>query len=394
MVNHKILEFGKKGNPICDLADYARKRKSEIGSENVFDFSMGNPSVPSPQIVTDSLIEILNTMEPTEIHSYTTEAGYEYVRKDITNYLNNTYHTSLDHNLMYLTVGASSALAITLKALLNEGDEVILIAPYFPDYVGYIENANAKIVTVYSHPLTFAPNLEELRNKITSRTKVVLINYPNNPSGAIITNDEMKQMSSILREKEQEYNHPIYLFSDEPYRELVFDNEFVPYITNYYDNSLVSYSFSKSLSLPGERIGFIVVNPNCVDANDVYTSIVGSGRAFGYVCAPSLFQHLIPKCLGITSDFSIYKENRDILYKVLIEYGYELSLPKGAFYFFIKSLDENAFDFVERAKEYEIIMVPGDSFGYPGYVRVSFCVSKDTIINSLPAFRKLIESYK
>ena len=394
MTNHEMLAFGKKGNPICDLADYARKRKQEIGIENVFDFSMGNPSVPSPKIVTESLIDILNTIEPTKIHSYTTEAGYEYVRKDIVEYINKTNNTKLDHNLLYLTVGASSALAITFKALLNPGDEVIIFAPYFPDYIGYIENTGGKVVVVKSLEPTFSPNLEELEKKITSKTKIVLINYPNNPSGTIITEDEMRQMASILKQKEIEYNHPIFLFSDEPYRELVFDNEFVPYVTNYYNNSIVSYSYSKSLSLPGERIGFIAVNPECANSDDVYTSIVASGRAYGYVCAPSLFQHLISRCLGYTSDFQIYKENRDILYNGLKELGYELSLPQGAFYIFMKSLEEDANKFVERAKQYEVMMVPGDSFGYPGYVRISFCVSKNTILRSLPAFKKLMESYK
>ena len=393
-MNNEMLSFGKRGNPICDLADYARKRKKEIGFENVYDFSMGNPSVPSPSIVEKSLKEILETMNPTDIHSYTTEAGYEYVRKEIVKHIKETNNAILDHNLMYLTVGASSALAITIKALINKNDEVILLAPYFPDYVGYIENAGGVVISVKSLEPTFAPNLDELESKISDRTKIVIINYPNNPSGAIITDKEMKQLASILRKKEIEYNHPIYLFSDEPYRELVFDNEFVPYVTNYYDNSIVSYSYSKSLSLPGERIGFIAINPNCKDANDVYTAVVGSGRALGYVCAPSIFQHLIPKCLGYTSDFSIYKENRDILYKALKEFGYELTLPQGAFYIFMKSLEEDAKLFVERAKEYELIFVPGDSFGFPGYVRISFCVSKETIVNSLPSFKRLMESYK
>lgn len=393
-MNNEMLSFGKRGNPICDLADYARKRKKEIGPNNVYDFSMGNPSVPSPSIVTETLKEILDTMEPTQIHSYTTEAGYEYVRKEIVEHIKKTCNATLDHNLMYLTVGASSALAITLKALLNKDDEVILFAPYFPDYIGYIQNTGGKVVSIKSLEPTFSPNLNELDKKITDRTKVVLINYPNNPSGAIISDDEMKQLASILKQKEIEFNHPIYLFSDEPYRELVFDNEFIPYVTNYYDDSIISYSYSKSLSLPGERIGFIAINPNCQDASDVYTSIVGSGRALGYVCAPSIFQHLIPKCLGHTSDFKIYKENRDILYNALKEFGYELTLPQGAFYIFMKSLEEDANKFVEKAKDYELILVPGDSFGYPGYVRISFCVSKETIVNSLPSFKRLMESYK
>lgn len=394
MVNHKMLQLGQQGNPICDLADYARKRKQEIGENNVYDFSMGNPSVPSPKIVADSLIDILNSNEPTKIHSYTTEAGYEYVRKEIVKYTNNKYHTSLDHSLMYLTVGASSALAITFNALLNEGDEVIIFAPYFPDYIGYITNTKAKVVVNKSVPPYFHPNYEELEKQITSNTKIVLINYPNNPSGAILSEDEIVKLANILDKKQKEYNHPIILFSDEPYRELVFDNEDVPYITNYYDNSLVCYSYSKSLSLPGERIGYIVINPKCENVNDVYTSIVASGRALGYVCAPSLFQHLIPKCLGYTSNFELYKENREILFNELKNIGYELEKPQGAFYIFMKSLESDSMKFVEHAKEYELIMVPGDSFGYPGYVRISFCVSKDTIVNSINSFKKLYESYK
>lgn len=394
MTNNKLLELGKAGNAICDIADYGRSRKALIGKDNVFDFSMGNPSVPAPESVRDAISKLNSCNDSTLIHSYTTEAGILNVRKSIADDLNNKYHASVDENLIYLTSGASAALSITLKALLNEDEEVIVFAPYFPDYFSYITNANANMVVVKSKEPSFAPDLVEFEKKITCKTKVVLINYPNNPSGAILCEQELREMVEIIKKKQNEYGTVIYLFSDEPYREIVYNNEVVPFITNYYDNSIVCYSFSKSLSIPGERLGYLLVNPKCKYASDVYTSVVASGRLMGYVCAPSLFQQIIPYCLGTTSNFNIYKENRDLLYKALVEYGYDVVEPRGAFYIFMKSLEKDAFKFCERAKKYEILLVPGDAFGYSGYVRISYCVSHETIERSLSSFKKLIEEYK
>lgn len=394
MTNHKMLKEGKKGNPICDVFDYGKKRKLEIGEKNVYDFSMGNPSVPAPKEVQDAIVDVVNNIEISKLHSYTIEAGIKEIRDSIVDYINNKNNTNLSSDLMYLTSGASSALSITLKALLNEGEEVIVFAPYFPDYVNYINNANGRMVVVKSLEPDFNPDLDAFEKSISEKTKVVLINYPNNPSGALLSEEELIKMVDILERKQKEYNSTIYLFSDEPYRELVYNNEFVPYITNYYDNSLVCYSFSKSLSIPGERLGFILVNPKCKYASDVFTSIVASGRYLGYVCATSLFQYIIPKCLGASANFEIYKENRDLLYNELVKYGYHMSKPKGAFYIFMKTFDGDDMKFVEKAKKYDLLLVPGKAFGYSGYVRISYCVSKETIIKSLPAFKKLIEDYR
>lgn len=394
MTNNKLLELGKAGNAICDIADYGRSRKALIGKDNVFDFSMGNPSVPAPESVRDAISKLNSCNDSTLIHSYTTEAGILNVRKAIADDLNNKYHASVDENLIYLTSGASAALSITLKALLNEGEEVVVFAPYFPDYRSYIMNASGKMVIVKSLEPSFAPDFVEFEKSITNKTKVVLINYPNNPSGAIISEEELKKLVEIIEKKQKEYGTVIYLFSDEPYREIVYEKVKYPFVTNYYENSLVCYSFSKSLSIPGERLGYVLVNPKCKYAQDIFTAIVASGRLQGYVCAPSLFQKVIPYCLGSYADFSVYKNNRDTLYNALVEYGYEVVKPRGAFYIFMKSLEKDAVKFCERAKKYEILLVPGDAFGYPGYVRISYCVSLRTILDSLPGFKKLIEEYK
>lgn len=394
MTNKKLLELGRAGNSICDIADYGRRRKEEIGYDNVFDFSMGNPSVDAPSIVQKTIFELNNYPDSCSIHGYTTEAGLYGVREEICIALDQKYKAETDPNLMYLTCGASAALSITLKALLNEGEEVIVFAPYFPDYRSYIMNASGKMVIVKSLEPSFAPDFVEFEKSITNKTKVVLINYPNNPSGAIISEEELKKLVEIIEKKQKEYGTVIYLFSDEPYREIVYEKVKYPFLTNYYENSLVCYSFSKSLSIPGERLGYVLVNPKCKYAQDIFTAIVASARLQGYVCAPSLFQKVIPYCLGSYVDFSVYKNNRDTLYNALVEYGYEVVEPRGAFYIFMKSLEPDAIKFCERAKKYEILLVPGDAFGYPGYVRISYCVSLLTILDSLPGFKKLIKEYK
>ena len=393
MINKKMYELGKEGSVIRELFEYGLKRKQVIGEDKVFDFSIGNPSVEAPSIVNETLIDLLQNEDSLKLHSYTSAPGLLSVRKSVADHLNKTYGCEEKGELIYLTTGAAAGLTITLNALLNEGDEVIVFAPYFPEYKVFIESANGKVVAV--NPLeNMLPDLKDFESKISQKTKVVIVNSPNNPTGALYDEDVIKGISNILEEKEKEYGHDIYLLSDEPYRELVYGNEKYPFVTNYYHNSLVVYSFSKSLSLPGERIGYILVSSKCNEKEVVYASIKGAGRALGFVCPTSLFQHLIPSCLGIISDLNVYKENRDILYNALKEYGYEAIYPTGAFYLFVKALEEDAYEFSNRAKKHELLLVPSDPFGVKGYVRISYCVSKKTILDSLEAFKKLKEEYE
>ena len=394
MYNKNMYKIGAKGSDIRELFEYGKRRKLEIGDDKVFDFSIGNPSVPSPSIVNETLIDLINNVESTKLHGYTSASGDNFVKESIANYINNKYNTNVKSNLIYMTCGAAASLSITFKALLNPDDEVIVIAPFFPEYKVFVENAYGKIVVVDSKMPSFLPDFDLLEKAITKKTKAVIINSPNNPTGVVYGEDVIKKLSAILEAKEKEFNTQIFLVSDEPYRELVYGDIAVPYITNYYHNSIVCYSFSKSLSLPGERIGYILVNPECNNALDIFKTICGAGRSMGFVCAPALFQYMVPKCLGYTSDINIYKENRDILYNELTSYGYDVVKPEGAFYLFIKSLDEDSYAFSEFAKKYELLLVPSDSFGVKGYIRISYCVSKEQIVNSLPSFKKLIQDYK
>ena len=394
MVNLKMKELGTKASVIRELFEYGKKRKQEIGENNVFDFSLGNPSVDSPAIVNETLISLINNTNPCALHGYTSGNGDMGVRESIASYLNEKYNANASADLIYMTVGAAASLTISLNALLNEGEEVIVFTPYFPEYKVFIEKAMGKIVLVNCKEENFYPDLEDFENKISEKTKAVIINSPNNPTGVIYTEDIIKKISDILKKKQCEYNNDIYLISDEPYRELVYSDIKVPYVSNYYENSIICYSFSKSLSIPGERIGYIMVSSLCKDSKDVYSAICGSGRSLGYVCAPALFQYMIPSCLGQTSDLDIYKENRDILYNNLKEFGYEVVRPDGAFYLFVKAINNDAYEFSNKAKEFELLVVPSDSFGFKGYVRIAYCVSKEQVVNSLDAFKKLIDSYR
>ena len=394
MINQKNKELGMHSSCIRQLFEYGKKRKQEIGEENVFDFSIGNPSVATPEFVTKKLIEIINNTDPVKLHGYTSASGDINVKNKIVNYLNYKYNASLEAKYMYMTCGAAASLTITLNAILNDKDEVIIFAPYFPEYKVFIEQAKGKVVIVNPVKETMLPNLNEFKNLINENTKAVIINSPNNPTGVVYNEELILEISSILKEKSNVFKKSIYLISDEPYRELIFEDIKYPFITNYYDDSIVCYSFSKSLSLPGERIGYIVLSSCMNEAEEVYYSICGAGRALGYVCAPSLFQQLVAECLGITSDINIYQENRDILYRELTSYGYEVIKPSGAFYLFVKALGNSSNDFSEFAKKYELLLVPSDSFGYKGFVRISYCVSKEQIIKSLPQFKKLYDDFK
>lgn len=394
MYNELMKKRGKNNSAIRELFEYGNARKKVIGEENVFDFSIGNPNIPAPQIVTDTLCNLLKNVDAIKLHSYTSAAGDYDVRKSICDFLNKTYQLKEKPELLYLTVGAAASLTITFNALLEDGDEVILMAPFFPEYQVFIENAGGKVVIVMPDEHNFYPDFNQLERLITNKTKVVVINSPNNPTGVVYPENIIKQISLILEQKQKEFNHSIYLVSDEPYRELIYNQLTYPFVTKYYKNTIVCYSFSKSLSLPGERIGYILVGMQCDDSYGVFSAICGAGRSLGFVCAPSLFQKMLPSCLGYTSDLNEYIVNRDLLYQFLISIGYEVVRPDGAFYLFVKALEPDAEKFSRYAKKYELLLVPSDSFGYQGYVRIAYCVKKSTIKNSFKAFEQLYQDYK
>lgn len=394
--NSKAFELGSKKSIIREIFEYSKKRGAEIGEENVFDFSLGNPSVEPPKEITETLIKLLSEQNPTALHGYTSAQGDAVVRKNIAENLNDRFNLSLTPDYIYMTCGAAASLSITLKALIKDSsEECIVFAPFFTEYRVFVNNAGAKLVAVSPMEKTFQVDLDDFKSKITKNTKAVIINSPNNPSGVVYTEETVKNICNILKEKSIEYGKDIFLISDEPYRELIYDaNIKYPFIMNYYDNSIVCYSFSKSLSLPGERIGYIAVNPNAIDSKELYLAVCGAGRSLGYVCAPSLFQKVVSENLDVKVNVDAYKENRDILYNSLTEIGYDCVKPDGAFYLFVKALEEDAYKFYEKAKSHEILVVPCDDFGVKGYVRIAYCVDKKRIISSIPYFKKLFNEYK
>lgn len=393
MLNETNVNLGKVRSSIRELFEYGKKRKAEIGAENVFDFSIGNPSVPAPKEVEEALRALLDT-DPVALHGYTSAQGDFEARAAISDYLNKRFSTSLDADCIYMTCGASASLTVTLNALCNCGDEVITFAPFFPEYRVFAAHAGAKLVALESGE-TFQPDIKKLERALNEKTKAVLINSPNNPSGVVYREEVIKELCAVLERHTLKTGNPVYLISDEPYRELVFDDGIkAPFIMNCYKRSIVCYSYSKSLSLPGERIGYIAVNNEMEEFSDVYAGVLGAGRALGFVCAPALFQKLIARVCGVTSDISVYKKSRDVLCAALEEYGFTAVKPDGAFYLFVKSPEPDAKAFSERAKKYELLFVPGDDFGCKGYVRISYCVSPDMIKRALPAFKALADSYK
>ena len=393
MVSEKMLRLGRRRSVIREIFEYGNKRKAEIGAENVFDFSLGNPNVPAPQIVTDTLHHLIQNTPAHLLHGYTSATGDASVRHTIAAYVENTFGFHADPALIYMTAGAAASLTITLNALVEQGDEVIAFAPFFPEYRVFAEKAGAAFITVSCTDKEFQIDRKALVDAITPRTKAVLVNSPNNPTGAVLTKDSIESLAQILTEKAKQFGHPIYLISDEPYRELVYDGAEVPYLPLYYPDTIVCYSFSKSLSLPGERIGYILVSPTAANADDVFDAIAGAGRALGYVCAPSLFQQLVKTCIGKTADLQVYDHNRNLLFRELTALGFEATYPAGAFYLFLKSPIPDATEFCEQAKNYELLLVPSDDFGVTGYVRISYCVSTEQIEKSLPAFRELAKQY-
>ena len=391
-INEKCFELGSKRSVIRELFEYGKKRKAEIGEKNVFDFSLGNPSVQPPKAVEDTLKSLLSTENSTLLHGYTSAQGDLATRQAVANSLNKLCSFEIPADLIYMTCGAAASLTITLKAITNTSDECIVFAPFFTEYRVFIENAGAKIVVSDPDESNFQIDFDNLKSKITAKTKAVIINSPNNPSGVVYTAKTIETLSKILTEKSKEIGHVIYLISDEPYRELVYNGEKIPFVMDYYDNSIVCYSYSKSLSLPGERIGYIAVSPKNEEKR-LYNAICGAGRSLGFVCAPSLFQKLIAKCADVAVDINVYKENRDILYDNLVSFGYKCVKPDGAFYLLVNCFGQDSVSFCERAKSHEILVVPCDDFGIKGYVRIAYCVKKETIIKSLPAFKTLAKEY-
>ena len=394
MICEKMADLGKKRSVIREIFEYGNKRRSEIGAENVFDFSLGNPSIPTPQEVTDIMLKLLSEKDPVSLHGYTSAQGAPAVRKAIAEDIKKRFNVDANPNLIYMTCGAAASLTITLNAIVNKGDEIIVLAPFFPEYRVFAEKAGANVKIIKCREDDFQIDFTVLESAINKNTKAIIVNSPNNPSGAVFSEATIIELSTLLNMKSQEYGTDIYIIADEPYRELVYGNAVVPYIPKYYNNTIVCYSFSKSLSLPGERIGYIFVPANVNLCDDVYAAVCGAGRALGFVCAPSLLQYTVAEVLGKTSDISVYEKNRNILLESLTEYGYTVAKPDGAFYLFVKSPEEDANAFCERAKKYEILIVPGDDFGFPGFVRISYCVSTEMILKSLNGFKNLIEEYR
>lgn len=387
--NEKSFALGSKRSIIREIFEYSKIRASEIGAENVYDFSLGNPSVEPPEMVTETIRELISESNPTSLHGYTSAQGDLQTRKAVSENINRRFNLNLTPDNIYMTCGAAASLSICLSAVMNDGDECVVFAPFFTEYRVFVENAGGKLVISTPEYKTLQIDVADLEGKITANTKALIVNSPNNPSGVVYSEEKIKAVCELLERKQIEYGHPIYLIADEPYRELVYGDIKVPYLMNYYDNSLVCYSYSKSLSLPGERIGYIAVNPKMQDAKNVYLAVCGAGRSLGYVCAPSLFQKVVARCIDAKVNIEAYKINRDLLYDNLTAYGYDCVKPEGAFYLFVKSPLGDATAFYEKAKEHEILVVPCDDFGVKGYVRIAYCVDKKRIEGSLDGFKQL-----
>ncbi len=392
MLNKTMQHLGEERSVIRELFEYGNARKAEIGEENVFDFSIGNPSVPAPAFVQNEIKRLIDTTPPEILHGYTSAAGAPAVREAVATYIQREFGVPVSENLIYMTCGAAASLAITISALCEEGDEFIVIAPFFPEYRVFVEGAGAKLVVVPSDG-RFHLDLEALGRAIGPHTKGILLNSPNNPTGAVISEEELRSLAALLEQKSLEKGEPIFLIADEPYRELTYGAA-VPYPMRFYHETIVCYSFSKSLSLAGERIGYVAVSPFACRAGEIAAAVAGAGRKLGYVCAPALFQRVCAASLGKSSDVGEYRKNRDLLYGALTSYGYDCVPPEGAFYLFVKALEEDAVAFSERAKKHELLLVPSDSFGVNGYVRISYCVSRSVIERSLPAFLALYREYR
>lgn len=391
MISKKMVGYVEGSSAIRAMFEEGKRLAALYGAENVYDFSLGNPNLEPPDKVKQAIFDVLNDEPPTFVHGYMNNSGYEDVRGSVAEFINRKHGTAFGVQNVLMTVGAAGGLNVILKTLLDPGDEVIAFAPYFGEYRSYVANFDGVLIVVSPNTVDFQPNLQELREKITPRTKAVIINSPNNPTGVVYTEETIAELSNILRGKQEEFGTSIYLIADEPYRELVYDGVSVPYVTKYYENAIIGYSYSKSLSLPGERIGYLVIPSEADDFENVVSAANVANRILGYVNAPSLMQRAVARCLDAEVNVAVYDKNRQALYNGLTEAGYECVRPEGAFYLFVKSPIENDVEFCGLAKNYNLLIVPGSAFACPGYVRIAYCVAYDTIMGALPKFKELIE---
>lgn len=394
MIAEKMKGMVANSSAIRAMFEEGNRLAEIYGAENVYDFSLGNPNVPAPQAVKQAMIELLDESDPVVLHGYTnSNSGYADVRQTVAESVNERFGTAFTGENIVMTVGAAGGLNVIFKTLLNPGDEVIAFAPYFGEYRSYTNNYDGVLVEISPNTENFQPKLEEFEEKITPKTKIVIVNTPNNPTGVVYSEETIRKMTEIMEAKQKEYGTDIYLVSDEPYRELAYDGVEVPYLTKYYNNTIIGYSYSKSLSLPGERIGYLVIPDEVADSDDVKSAANVATRILGFVNAPTLQQKVVAKCIDEKTDLTFYNRNRETLYNGLIDCGFECIKPQGAFYLFVKSPVENEKAFCEEAKKLHILMVPGSSFACPGYVRLAYCVSYETIVNSLPKFQELAKKY-
>lgn len=393
MISETILNLNKNGSAIRAMFEEGARMAKEFGKENVYDYSLGNPSVEPPKEVKEAMTAVLAEESPNSVHGYMNNAGYEDVRQAIAEHLNKEHGTSFSARNILMTVGAAGGLNVIFKVLLNPGDEVMTFAPFFGEYRNYVTNFAAKLVTVPTDPETFLPVAENLAAAITPKTKALIINNPNNPTGVVYSEEVIRKVAEVLEAKQKEFGTSIYLIADEPYRELVYDGVTVPYLTKYYRNTIVGYSYSKSLSLPGERIGYLVMPDEIDDADEIIPGASVANRVLGFVNAPSLIQRAIKRVLDSKVDVEIYNRNRELLLNKLTEYGYTCVKPQGAFYLFVKAPGGDDKAFVQAAKKYHLLVVAGSGFGGPGYLRIAYCVDYDMIVRSLPAFKSLAEDY-
>lgn len=393
MISEKMIKLAGANSAIRVMFEEGNRLAAIYGRENVYDFSLGNPNFPSPAEINHAIKDIVDNMDSIVVHGYMSNSGFEDVRTAVAESINRRFGTAFSAKNILMTVGAAGGLNVILKTLLNPGDEVLTFAPYFVDYGNYVGNYGGVLKAVPSDPQTFQPDAEKLAAAVTPKTKAVIINNPNNPTGVVYSEETIKKLAAALEAKQQEYGTSIYLISDEPYRELAYDGVEVPYLTKYYRNTVVGYSWSKSLSLPGERIGYLVMPDELDESELIITAASIANRIIGFVNAPSLMQLVVAKCLDAKVDIAGYDANRKALYNGLRELGFECAKPEGAFYLWVKSPEQNEKEFVNKGKKYNILMVPGSSFAWPGYVRLAYCVSGDMIKRSMPAFAKLAEEY-
>lgn len=392
MVSEKMRELGTKKSTIREIFEYGRKRAQEVGEENICDFSLGNPNVPAPDFIKQAVLAIMTEMESQAVHGYTIAPGNPAVRETLAASINERFGTHFSGRNLFMTAGAAAAITVCFKALAEEGDEFIAFAPFFPEYRCFVESVGANLRVVPAKTEDFQIDFAALEERLSPRTKGVIVNSPNNPSGSVYSEKTIKELAALLRKKQQEYDHPIFLISDEPYREIAYGCE-VPYITKYYENTLVCYSYSKSFSLAGERIGYIVVPDEVADFSSVYGAVAGAARVLTHVNAPSLWQLVVARCARLPSDITPYEKNGTMLYEGLVRAGFSCVKPQGAFYLFPRSLEADDYAFCERAKKYDLLLVPGTDFGCPGHFRASYCIKEQTIERSLPLFEKLAKEY-